>query len=434
VTFCIQCGEQNPDDAVFCLGCGQALYRLPKVRRLKLTLVISALLLVTAVVGLALWFEQAHRNAQDKPPTPTQTTKADRAAPNTDSVLTIIALDPKGSTISQGSGFVLTSDGLAGSNYHVLKGAAGALASSADGRIFEVGLIEGVDLDKDLIVFQLYPRGSKAKPHDLPHVTLGSWTDLAVGEKVIAIGSPEGLEDTVSDGILSAIREVDSVRFLQITAPVSPGSSGGPVLDSAGRMIGVATFQLKKGQNLNFAVAVDHVTPLVDQHLELPLPEFRSTVAQIMRERRTTPSETQSEDASTSTATAELGDAALTGQFGGVIHNTSANVSAEFALVVRDDAGRLSGCMLIKEPLFGSGALNGYADAAGISFFVTSAIGKITACGQKTNNKISGTYVVEHDGSRPDEEGTFTLRKISSEGMPIDFDPAKCPTDAEVHK
>jgi S1-C subfamily serine protease len=228
VAFCIQCGAQNPDDAVFCLGCGQALYHLPKPGRQKLTLVLSALLLVLTLVATTLWLEETHRTAQDSPITVPQP-QAKPTKPNVDSVLTIIAMDRKGSAFSQGSGFILTSDGLAGSNYHVLEGAASAFASSSDGRTFEVGLIEGADLDKDLIIFQLYLRGSKAKPHDLPHVILGSSTDLAVGERVIAIGSPQGLEDTVSDGIVSAIREVESVRFLQITAPVSPGSSGGPV-------------------------------------------------------------------------------------------------------------------------------------------------------------------------------------------------------------
>lgn len=120
----------------------------------------------------------------------------------------------------------------------------------------------------------------------MPHVTLGSSLDLAVGERVIAIGSPQGLENSVSDGILSAIREVDSVRYLQITAPISPGSSGGPVLNSTGQMIGVATFQFKKGQNLNFAVAADHIKPLLDQHFQLSLGEFQSIVAHAQRGQR----------------------------------------------------------------------------------------------------------------------------------------------------
>jgi hypothetical protein len=116
-----------------------------------------------------------------------------------------------------------------------------------------------------------------------------------------------------------------------------------------------------------------------------------------------------------------------------VIHNRSFDISAEFAILVRDDAGRLSGCILIKDPLFGSGPLRGYADADRVSFSVESAIGKIIARGLRSKDKISGTYVVAHYGARPDEEGTFTLQKASS-GVPRTFPAAKCPTDAEVHK
>jgi S1-C subfamily serine protease len=279
VSFCIHCGTSNPDKAVFCLGCGQTLFREPKLgRRRNALLALSAFLLISAIFVAALWIENANRSSPAKVPTNPQLVESKTAEPKTDSVLMIIAIDRKGSTIGQGSGFVLSSDGLAGSNYHVLEGAARAIASSPDGQTFDLGLIEGADLKKDLVVFQLYPQGSKAKPHDLPHVTLGSSQDLVVGERVIAIGSPQGLENSVSDGILSAIREVDSVRYLQITAPISPGSSGGPVLDSAGQMIGVATFQFKKGQNLNFAVAADHIKPLLDQHFQLSLNEFQSIV------------------------------------------------------------------------------------------------------------------------------------------------------------
>jgi hypothetical protein len=103
-------------------------------------------------------------------------------------------------------------------------------------------------------------------------------------------------------------------------------------------------------------------------------------------------------------------------------------------MFVRDDSGHLSGCMLINQPLFGSGSLEGSADEDKLVFSVTSAIGKITALGTRREDEISGTYVVEHGGSRPDEEGSFTLHKVSSKGLPAYFDTAKCPTDAEVHK
>jgi S1-C subfamily serine protease len=172
-----------------------------------------------------------------------------KIGPIDEAVLTIVGLDRSGSAMSQGSGFVLSSDGLAGSNYHVLRGVTEAVAECCNGRKFEIRSVEGADLSKDLVVFQLYERGSSQKPQDLPYVTLGSSSDVSVGEKVIAVGSPQGLENTVSDGILSAVREYESVRYLQITAPISPGSSGGPVLNASGKVVGVATFQFERGQN-----------------------------------------------------------------------------------------------------------------------------------------------------------------------------------------
>ena len=77
----------------------------------------------------------------------------------------------------------------------------------------------------------------------------------SVAERILVVGSPMGLEQTVNEGIVSAVREVPSVgKILQISAPISPGSSGSPVINMKGEVIGVATFQLIEGQNLNFAI------------------------------------------------------------------------------------------------------------------------------------------------------------------------------------
>lgn len=382
--------------------------------------------MISVIFVLALWIGQpTNKHAPGDGASKTQIAES-----GTDSVLMLVALDRKGAAISQGSGFILTPDGLAGTNYHVIQGASSVVASFPDGRTFDLGMIEGADLDKDLVVFQLYSKGTQAKPTDLPHVTLGSSKDAAVGEKVIAIGNPQGLENTVSDGILSAIRDVDSVRYLQITAPISPGSSGGPVLDSTGQMIGVATFQFNKGQNLNFAVAAEHIKPLLDQHFQLSLAEFQSTVGRAQRGQRNTAT---SEAAETPSPSSQSVTRPLTGQFGGVVHNLSANVSAEFGIVIEDTSGVLSGCMGVKQPLFGSGPLAGFVDGSDVSFIVTSAIGKIAFTGQRSGGAITGTYTVQHEGA-PNEEGSFTLRKGNSEGPGSDFDVAQCPTDAEINK
>jgi Trypsin-like peptidase domain len=92
---------------------------------------------------------------------------------------------------------------------------------------------------------------------DVPHLELGSSADVVEGQKVLVIGNPEGLQGTVSDGIVSAFRE--NRTYIQITAPVSPGSSGSPVLDESGQVIGMATLVYREGQNLNFAISAERI-------------------------------------------------------------------------------------------------------------------------------------------------------------------------------
>jgi hypothetical protein len=120
-------------------------------------------------------------------------------------------------------------------------------------------------------------------------------------------------------------------------------------------------------------------------------------------------------------------------KFGGIVHNESANLSAEFGIVVQDAGGTLSGCMGVKQPLFGSGPLMGSAKSAEVSFAVTSEIGTITFVGRRNSDKIDGTYKVQH-GIGPNETGTFALAKVKSGAPVYGPDLQKCPSDAEVHQ
>jgi S1-C subfamily serine protease len=86
---------------------------------------------------------------------------------------------------------------------------------------------------------------------------LGHSTDAVEGQRVLVIGSPEGLQGTVTEGIISAFR--DNRSMIQISAPISPGSSGSPVMEEFGNVIGVATLIAREGQNLGFAIAVEQV-------------------------------------------------------------------------------------------------------------------------------------------------------------------------------
>src|SRR5436309_3228694 len=93
------------------------------------------------------------------------------------------------------------------------------------------------------------PAGVSPAPDALP---AGGTSGLRVGDRIATISSPKGLANTVSDGLVSGIREEEGERLIQISAPISPGSSGGPVFDAAGRVVGIATLQMSEGQNLNF--------------------------------------------------------------------------------------------------------------------------------------------------------------------------------------
>lgn len=423
---CIYCGTRNPAGATFCLKCGQTLYHEPtrpaavstrKTSRRWLapfgvvTGSVAFVLLVLLVVQLGKKPPGTAGNRQD-------------IARSTAAVLTIIGYDNAGNREAQGSGFILTGEGLGATNYHVLEGAQRAIAECCNGRKFEIKSIEGADPDKDIVVFQLQEQGVSESPSGLPSVALDTTGTISVGEKVIAIGSPQGLENTVSDGIISAIRSDNSVRYLQITAPISPGSSGGPVLNGDGRVIGIATMQMREGQNLNFAVSTEYLRPLLSQHLQTSLDELRSS-----EQPKRAATGREASDVDQVNNQEDLGPFA--GQFAGTVHNDSANLSAGFAIFVQDAQGDLRGCLAVLRPLGGSGPIVGSASGPQVSFVATSNGEKITFTGTRSNRAITGTYLVEKaDGSQ--EEGSFSAAKakILKKGSRLDF--ANCPTDSDL--
>lgn len=162
-----------------------------------------------------------------------------------------------GSTI--GSGFFINRNGHIVTNRHVLPGGERAEIKTVNGSVFRVEQIVHEDAQADLVIVSTNASQQESKP-----VRLGGRLP-DVGEKIIVIGSPLGLEQTVSDGIVSALRRNQhAVEFIQVTAPVSPGNSGGPLLNMRGEVIGVATFQFRGGQNLNFCVAASRIAGMQD--------------------------------------------------------------------------------------------------------------------------------------------------------------------------
>jgi tetratricopeptide (TPR) repeat protein len=171
---------------------------------------------------------------------------------NSPAVVVVIALNRAGRPAGQGSGFIVREDGALVTNYHVINMAADIKVKVGE-KIRDVEGLLHVDPENDLAIIKLEGRG-------YPSVKIGDANKLQVGERIYVIGSPQGLENTISEGILSGIRVVDAQRkILQMTAAISPGSSGGPVFNSRGEVVGVATFLIAETQNLNFALPVNLV-------------------------------------------------------------------------------------------------------------------------------------------------------------------------------
>ncbi len=169
---------------------------------------------------------------------------------NGKAVVVVITFDEKNEPLIQGSGFVVREDGAIVTNYHVISNAKNIKVKVGDKVLDVEGLILA-DKENDLVIL-------KAKGAKLQTVTIGDSEKATIGEKVYVISSPKGMENTISDGLLSGIREIASdKKVLQITAPISPGSSGSPVFNKDGEVIGIATFLLKEAQNLNFAMPVN---------------------------------------------------------------------------------------------------------------------------------------------------------------------------------
>ena len=172
------------------------------------------------------------------------------------SAVAIETFDSHGNTISRGSGFFIASDRII-TNRHVIDRSSRVEIHLVDGKKFPVKGVLAIDGEGDLALLQVDVPKEIAIP--LPVVKAVPQE----GEFVVVVGNPFGLEGSVSNGIVSAVREIPGYgKIIQITAPISPGSSGSPVVNMMGQVIGVATLQAAEGQSLNFAVPADRIAQL----------------------------------------------------------------------------------------------------------------------------------------------------------------------------
>ena len=173
-------------------------------------------------------------------------------------IVAIVTYDANGVALTTGSGFFLR-PGQVVTNLHVIRGARRCEVKTLDGkgRIYPVAGLLDVDEEGDLALLSV----------ELPH-SRGRTSTLATllpeeGEKIFVIGNPLKLEGSVSDGIVSAVRELPNIgKIIQITAPISHGNSGSPVFNLKGQVVGVVTIKVTNGQNINLAIGAARVRQL----------------------------------------------------------------------------------------------------------------------------------------------------------------------------
>lgn len=172
------------------------------------------------------------------------------------SAVAIETFDAKDNTLARGSGFFIAGDRVI-TNRHVIERATRVEIHLLNGKKYPVRGVIAVDGEGDLALLAVDVPRDLAVP--LPIVKAAPQE----GESIVVIGNPYGLEGSVSNGIVSAVREISGYgKIIQITASISPGSSGSPVVNMAGQVIGVATLQAAEGQNLNFAVPAERISQL----------------------------------------------------------------------------------------------------------------------------------------------------------------------------
>lgn len=173
------------------------------------------------------------------------------------SVVLIKGTAEQGSVL--GSGFIVSADGKIVTNLHVIRGMKTGAVQLASGDVFDSFSIIAHDERRDIAILQI-------AGFDLPQIELGNSNEVKVGEQVIAIGSPHGLDGTVTSGIISAVRNSPDGTFkiIQTDAAANPGNSGGPLLNSRGQAIGVVAGKRTNSESLNFAIPINYARGLLD--------------------------------------------------------------------------------------------------------------------------------------------------------------------------
>jgi S1-C subfamily serine protease/regulator of sirC expression with transglutaminase-like and TPR domain len=177
-------------------------------------------------------------------------------------VITIAGRD--GGQQGLGTGFIISPDGLIATNLHVIGEARPISVQTAEGKSLAVQSVYASDRTADLAIL-------KVAAKDLPALEIADKADLAQGQPIVVLGNPQGLKHSVVSGVLSGLREMNDRQMIQLALPIEPGNSGGPVLDAAGRVLGIVTMKSLVTENLGFAVLASDLKPLLDKPNTVPI-------------------------------------------------------------------------------------------------------------------------------------------------------------------
>ncbi|QIF01480.1 trypsin-like peptidase domain-containing protein [Roseimicrobium sp. ORNL1] len=193
------------------------------------------------------------------PPSVSALTQASRP-----SIVTVTQYGRGGGQDALGTGFVIDKDGLIVTNLHVIGNARRLEVELSDGTKHEVTEVHATDADLDLAVLRISKK-------DLQPLTLGDSDKVEQGQDVVAIGHPQGLQFSVVEGVVSAVREVEGHPMIQVAIPIEEGNSGGPLMDREGRVQGVLTLKSAVTNNLGFARPINALRPLLEKPNPVPM-------------------------------------------------------------------------------------------------------------------------------------------------------------------
>ena len=295
--FCPACGTQIPEDSSFCMKCGRSMSMAPSVATvakkaavptgpaMRVGLIVFASIAIVALTGMVYSLNRgkagpsvvaamvaptaSSKLAPIQEPLPAKLSPGDIAAKYSVAVVVLENYNDQGQKASQGSGFICSPDGTVLTNYHVIRGASRMTARMHDQSVHDVEYVGGFDVEHDVAAV-------KIDGESLPSVHMGNSALIKTGDHVVALGAPLGLESTLSDGIISAVREAGASRIFQTSAPVSHGSSGGPIFDDYGSVIALAVATIEAGENLNFAIPINSAKTLLTRTRQTSFTDLQS--------------------------------------------------------------------------------------------------------------------------------------------------------------